>query len=116
MPANDIQAILDNTINADLDDDDLVALLIILRDDPHALVNELHRQQERRLAAVTDDLVAIVTGLIRQRDSLLRIAESAESVLADLPGLRQTYAGDLLARQIEHFRSPPPTTVITPDV
>lgn len=115
MP-NDIQAILTGKLNADLDDDDLVALLVILRDDPHALVSELHRQQERRLAAVADDLVSIVTDLIRQRDALLRIADSAEKVLADLPGLRQTYAGDLLARRIEHFRSPPPTTVITPDV
>ena len=114
MP-NDIRTILNGKLNADLDDDDLVALLVILRDDPHALVNELHRQQERRLAAVADDLVAIVTDLLRQRDALLRIVESAESVLLDLPGLRQTYAGDLLARQIERFRSPS-HSVITPDV
>ena len=72
MPANDIQAILDNKLNADLDDDDMVALLIILRDDPHALVDEIRRQQDRRLAAVADDLVPLVTDLIRQRDALLR--------------------------------------------
>ena len=101
MPDNDIQAILTNKLNADLDDDDMVALLIILRDNPHALVDEIRRQQDRRLAAVADDLVAIVTDLIRQRDALLRIADSAEKVLADLPGLLDTYAGDHLARQIE---------------
>lgn len=118
MPDNDILAIIAGKLNADLDldDDDMVALLIILSDNPLALVDEVRRQQDRRLAAVADDLVSLVTDLIRQRDALLRIADSAEKVLADLPGLRQTYAGDLLARRIEHFRSPPSPTVITPDV
>lgn len=100
---NDLLAIL----TADLDDD---ALLAILRDDPHALVNELRRQQERRLAAVADDLVAIVTDLIRQRDALLRIAVAAEAVFTDLPGLNQTFAGDHLARLIEHYKEPRSTS------
>lgn len=103
---NDIQAILTGGIADDLDNDDMTALLAILRDDPHALVNELRRQQERRLAAVADDLVAIVTDLIRQRDALLRIRDAAEAVLTDLPGLSQTFAGEHLAHLIKHFIEP----------
>lgn len=103
MPDNDIPAIL----TGDLDDD---ALLAVLRDDPYALINEIHRQQERRLAAVADDLVNIVTDLFSQRDALLRIRDAAEAVLTDLPGLSQTFAGEHLARLIEHYKEPRSTS------
>lgn len=90
-------------IDIDLSDDGMARLLTVLRADRAALVNEMRRQRELDLAAV-DDLVGLITTLVAQRDALLQVAVSAEDVLDDMPGLLDTFAGQLLARRVEYVR------------
>lgn len=98
---DDLAAIL---AGGDLSDEEMESVLTVLRGDRQALVNEMRRQREVRLAAVSDDLVGLITTLVVQRDALLRVVESAEGVLTDMPGLLDTFAGQLLARRVEYVR------------
>lgn len=97
---DDLQALL----AGDLGDAEMERLLTVLRGNRQALVNALRRRREVRLAAVSDDLVGLITTLVAQRDALMRVVESAEGVLADMPGLMDTFAGQLMARRVEYVR------------
>lgn len=98
---DDLAAIL---AGGDLGDEEMERVLTILRGDMAALVNEMRRQAELRLADVSDEMVGLITTLVAQRDALLRVVESAEGVLTDMPGLLDTFAGQLLARRVEYVR------------
>ena len=97
---DDLQALL----AGDLGDEEMERVLTILRGDMMALVNEMRRQAELRLADVSDEMVGLITTLVAQRDALLRVVESAEGVLTDMPGLLDTFAGQLLAQRIGFVR------------
>ncbi|MGB4803352.1 MAG: hypothetical protein WBV59_11900 [Anaerolineae bacterium] len=88
-------------VDALVNNGDVAGVLDVLRDDPGALMNDVLRRREAHYAAVRDELVHVLTGLVAQRDSLLRIAETAQHLLNDVSALSATYAGDLLSRQLE---------------
>lgn len=80
---------------------DAAALMGVLREDREALIRQVTQARAVQVVQLREELVSLMTSLVAQRDALL--AQSAKAVLDDVPGLLETYAGELLARRLERI-------------
>lgn len=82
---------------------DPAALMGVLREDREALIRQVTQARAVQVVQLREELVSLMTILVAQRDALLAVAQSAQAVLDDMPGLRSTFSGDLLARRLERI-------------
>lgn len=82
---------------------DAAALMSVLMDDREALIRQVKQARAAQVVQLREELVSLLTRLVAQRDALLAVAQSAAVVLDDCPSLRETYAGDMLARRLDRI-------------